>query len=249
MKKVLITGLSGTLAPWVAKAAEARRWDVIGWDRHAVDPTHEAQSQQYLEREAPDAIVHLALGPERWAALLAAYAAPRGLPFVLVSTAMVFDAGAGGPHWPTDPRTSQDEYGQYKIRCEDAVMAANPSAMVARIGWQIAPDAKGNNMLRQLDEQHARDGHIRASTAWRPACSFMRDTADALCALVAQPVAGAVHLDSNAADGWTFDQVVRALARKFDRPWTIQPDDAYVHDQRLMSPQGQVVPALSETLR
>lgn len=238
MMKLLLTGLRGTLAPWVAKEAELRGWEVVAWNRDAVDPANEGVSAAFLRAEAPDGIAHLAMGSEPWATSLAAFAALRGIPMVLVSTAMVFDASQGGPHFPGDIRGARDEYGQYKIRCEDAVMAANPLATIARIGWQIAPEPVGNNMLRHLDEQQAQNGRIQASSAWRPACSFMTDTAAALCDLVTEQPAGPVHLDSNAQDGWTFDEVVRRLAEKYDRRWVIEVTQDYVHDQRLVNQLG-----------
>lgn len=247
--KVLLTGLHGTVAPWVAKEVEARGWEVAAWNRHAVDPMDERAADGFLRIEAPDAIVHLAMGPELWAGRLAAFASLRGLPMVFVSTAMVFDASSGGPHHPGDARTAIDDYGRYKIRCEDAVMAAYATATIARIGWQISPDAVGNNMLRQLDEQQLRDGIIRASSAWRPACSYMTDTAAALCDLVVDPSVGPVHLDSNAQDAWSFDEVVRRLGRKYQRDWIIETTQDHVHDQRLVNDgTGLALPPLSAHL-
>lgn len=244
--KLLITGLNGTVAPWVGREAETRGWDVVAWDRGAVDPADEAAALAFLRAEAPDAIVHLAMGAESWAAQLAGFARLHGVPLVFVSTAMVFDASSGGPHRPRDQRTAKDDYGQYKIRCEDAVLTAYPSATVARIGWQIAPDGVGNNMLRHLDEQHARDGRIRASSAWRPACSFMSDTAAALCDLVQEGTGGPVHLDSNALDALTFDQLVQKLGKKFERNWVVEVTQDYVHDQRLVNESGgSMLPPLS----
>ena len=244
--KLLITGMNGTVAPWVSREAETRGWDVVAWDRHAVDPANESAALAFLRAEAPDAIVHLAMGAESWAGQLAGFARLHGVHLVFVSTAMVFDASSGGPHRPGDPRTAKDDYGQYKIRCEDAVLTACPSATVARIGWQIAADAVGNNMLRHLDEQHARDGRIRASSAWRPACSFMSDTAAALCDLVQEGTGGAVHLDSNALDALTFDQLVQQLAKKFERNWVVEATQDYVHDQRLVNESGgSMLPSLS----
>lgn len=247
--KLLLTGVRGTVAPWVAKEAELRGWEVVAWNRNAVDPADEAASAAFLRAEAPDAIAHLAMGSEQWAGGLAAFASHRGAAMLFVSTAMVFDASQGGPHFPADIRGARDEYGQYKVRCEDAVMAANPSATIARIGWQISPEPVGNNMLRQLDEQNARDGRIKASSAWRPACSFITDTAAALCDLITEQPAGPVHLDSNAQDAWTFDEVVRRLAAKYERRWVIDVTQDYAHDQRLVNELGgSMMPPLHQHL-
>jgi dTDP-4-dehydrorhamnose reductase len=119
---------------------------------------------------------------------------------------------------------------------------------VARIGWQIDERAQGNNMLAHLDQWQVRDGRIGASRAWRPACSFMADTAAALLGLIGAPRAGVLHLDSNACDGHRFDVIVAALAARFERAhWTIVPNDDYRHDQRLVGHEA-LMPALVERL-
>lgn len=244
--KLITTGLNGTVAPWVGREAQSKGWKVVGWNRSAVDPADEAVALTFLRAETPDAIIHLAMGSEAWEGQLASFAKLHRAPMVYVSTATVFDATSGGPHRPTDQRTAKDDYGLYKIRCEDAVLIAYRAATVARIGWQIAPDAVGNNMLRHRDEQNARDGRIRASSAWRPACLFMSDTAVALSDLVQEGTAGPVHLDSNALDALTFDQLVQWLGKKYKRDWVVEVTQDYAHDQRLVNENGgSMVPPLS----
>jgi dTDP-4-dehydrorhamnose reductase len=146
-----------------------------------------------------------------------------------------------------DARTARDDYGRYKIECEDAILRASETPVIARIGWQIDPAQPGNNMLMALDEWNRRDGCVAASRAWTPACSFMADTAAALLALIERPLPGVHHLDSNAAEAWRFDEVARALARQFGRDWRVQAHGDYRHDQRLVG--GAVsLPPLSTRL-
>ena len=104
-------------------------------------------------------------------------------------------------------------------------------------------DGRGNNMLAHLDQQQQRDGRIGASRRWRPACSFMADTASALLALIEKRQAGVVHLDSNATRGHTFEAIVRALAQRFERGgWVVQANDDYAHDQRLVGHETLMPP-------
>ncbi len=244
----LITGLNGTLAPQVAAAARRAGAQVVGWDRTQADPADEAACRDWLQAHRPDAIAHLAMGPPRWAAQLAAHAARSGLPLVFTSTAMVFHHQPDGPHAVGDERTAHDPYGRYKIACEDAVLAACPAASVVRIGWQIDPAQPGNNMLLALDEWQRRDGCVAASRAWRPACSFMADTAAALVALLIEPRPGVLHLDSNAAEGHGFDRIVAALQGAYGRDhWQLRVNDDYRHDQRLAGGEA-LAPPLSTRL-
>lgn len=232
--KWLITGLGGTLAPVLAREAEGQGVEVIGWNREEVPPDDIAASQAWLKAAQPDAIAHLGMGSPEWAGRLAAYAARHDLPFVFTSTAMVFHHESDGPHAPHHTRTAQDGYGQYKIACEDAVREAHPGATIARIGWQIDPTQPGNNMLMALDQWQASQGCVAASRRWRPACSFMADTAQALAGLLRRPVAGIVHLDSNADQGHSFLDITHALKHAFGRDgWNIRAHEDYVHDQRL----------------
>lgn len=245
--RVLITGLNGTLAPRVAEAAAAAGWAVFGWDRAAVPPDDVDTAQAWLQAQRPDAIAHLALGSEAWADLLARHAAATAVPLVFTSTAMVFDATPDGPHRPGDARTARDDYGRSKIRAEDVVRAGHPQASVLRIGWQIDPERPGNNMLAQLDGWQARDGEVAASTAWRPACSFMADTAQTIVDLLARPRPGLLHLDSNAEEGHSFAAIVQALRRRFARHhWQVRAHAGHVHDQRLVD--GLAVAPLSARL-
>ena len=245
---ILITGLKGSLAPRAAQAARQRGYAVAAWDRSAVPPDVPAAGDALLAQLQPRAILHLATGSEAWAGQLATYAAQQGIAFVFTSTAMVFDHVPDGPHAVDDARTAKDDYGRSKIRSEDAVLAANAAAMVARIGWQIDPEVVGNNMLRALDDWQLREGCVAASQAWRPACSFMTDTATALLDLIEQPQPGVHHLDSNAEEGHSFDRIVAALQTQYQRAhWQIRVHADYAHDQRLVGGAGRM-PKLSERL-
>jgi dTDP-4-dehydrorhamnose reductase len=228
---VLITGLNGTVGP-ALRAALGR--PCVGWDRAAVPPDDAAAVERHLDALDPAAVCHLAFGAEAWAGRLAAWCARRGRPFLFTSTAMVFDREPDGPHRPGDARTAKDDYGRYKARCEDAVLAANPAAIVARLGWQLSTAPGGNSMLAALRAQAAK-GPIRASRRWTPATSFLDDTAAALAALLDRAEAGTFHLDGNAEAAWSYDRLVLALRARFgDASWVVEPTDEYVHDQRLL---------------
>ncbi|WP_457423223.1 sugar nucleotide-binding protein [Roseateles sp. P5_E7] len=241
--KILITGLNGTLAPRLAEAARAAGHEVIGWDRNAVDIENEALSAAWLSAQSVDAIAHLGMASARFAGWLAS----RCPNFLFTSTVMVFDPIPDGPHDVDGARNSSNDYGRYKAECEDAVLLANQRPVIARIGWQIDETRPGNNMLLTLDEWQQRDGCVKASSAWTPACSFMADTAAALLGLIERPLPGVHHLDSNADEAWRFDEIARALAAKFGRDWRVEPHQDYRHDQRLVGgPSG--LPPLSARL-
>jgi dTDP-4-dehydrorhamnose reductase len=261
--RVLVTGLNGTLGRHLAVVAQRGGAEVLGWDRTRVAPDDAFAVSAHLRESQADAIVHLGFGDASWAGQLAAFAAERGLPMLFTSTAMVFHHEPDGPHGVADPRNAQDDYGRYKIRCEDAVSAAHPAAGIVRLGWQIEPPAagpaaSGNHMQVQLEQWLVRDGHVAASTAWRPACSFLPDTAAALWAWLQAPRPGTWHVDSNADEGHDFAAIVAALgsavSRASGRPaWPVRRHADYRHDQRLegggrwILPLSVRLPALAES--
>ncbi len=236
--RILLTGVNGTVGPKIASAAKAAGHEVVGWQRADVDPNDSNASAAFVASSEPDAIVHLAMGAESWAAQLAEAASRRNIPYVFTSTAMVFDERPDGPYSITSPRTSTNDYGKYKIRCEDAIWAANPNAMIARLGYQIDADGLGNNLVAHADAANHKIGFLRASTTWIPACSFMSDTAEQVLALLASPSAGLHHLDSNAEDAWSYFEIVTTLSRTLSREWSIEATTFPDHDQRLIGTPG-----------
>lgn len=230
--RLLLTGMNGTVAPRLARHAQARGDEVVAWRREQVSPDDPSACRAFVRDVAPDAVVHLAFGAESWAALLARECAERGVPFVFTSTASVFAQRPNGPYATTAARTAVDEYGAYKIRCEDAVLGASPEAMVARLAYQIDAEAVGNSMVAHLDAAAA-GGAVPASSRWIPACAFLDDTTTALLSFLADPEPGVHHLDANEATAWTYHHVVTALRDELGRDWEIVESDRPDHDQRL----------------
>lgn len=238
-----MTGANGTVGGAVGAAAGRRGWTVIPWDRAAVSPDDRAAIDAQVDRTAPQAILHLAMGAPAWAARMAELAAAARIPFVFTSTVSVF--AAPGPHRLGDERTASDDYGRYKIQCEDAVRGASSAATVVRLGYQIDLAAGGNNMGAHLCEQAAR-GAVLASAEWIPAASMLPDTAQALLDLLASPLPGLHHLDANTSQAWSYPQIVAAIARALDADWRVEITHERVDDQRLLD--SLPIAALSERL-
>lgn len=233
--RLLVTGMNGTVGPRLAEHARRAGHEVVAWRRDEVSPDDAAACRAFLTASAPDAVVHLAFGAEAWAALLAGEARARGIPFVYSSTAMVFARRPDGPYATSSPRTADEDYGRYKIRCEDAVLGASPEAMVVRLAYQVDPGGLGNNLVAHLDAAAAAaGGEVTASTRWVPALAFLDDTATALLSFLTDPEPGVHHLDANATTAWTYHEVVTALRDSLGRDWRIAATQDPDHDQRLL---------------
>lgn len=193
---ILITGLNGTVAPVVAKTLQLAGHEIFGWDRSEVPETDLSASARFLGEIRPEKIYHIGMGPPEWAALIAGWCYENNRPFLFTSSVSVFSGNTNRPYTIGDQPDATDDYGRYKYDCELAILAANPDALIVRLGWQIG-DRPGTNNMLDFFERSARDGILELSTNWFPACSFLEDTADALVELESRGAQGLFHLDGN----------------------------------------------------
>jgi dTDP-4-dehydrorhamnose reductase len=234
--KVLVTGTNGTVAPVIVERLGAAVHETVAWDREHVPPDDVGAARAFVAEVAPDWIVHAAMGSAHWAEVLAG----TGVRLLYISSVSVFSGHGRVPLRPGDEPDATDDYGRYKIECERRVVAAKPDALVVRIGWQIGDAPGTNNMLTYLANAGARDGAVRASTRWFPACSFLADTADALVDLMERGAEGIYHVDAN--PGLTLFEIATRLNRLHGEPWTVVATDDFAHDNRMADERVTVAP-------
>jgi len=232
VKKVLLTGTNGTVAPVLAVELRGRGSEVVAWDRSAVPPDDREAVARFIREIKPSALLHCAMGSPQWAEDMARICAEEGSKFLYVSSASVYGTQQQGPFTIEDKPEPCDDYGSYKLECEHRVRAANEKAIVVRIGWQIALRRGGNNMVEHLAQKQAEHGHITASTEWFPACSFLDDTARALSGALETSPSGLYLLDGNPS--WNFWQISVALSRAKGEGWEIRPTSDFRWNNRLI---------------
>ncbi|GAA5219233.1 sugar nucleotide-binding protein [Corallincola platygyrae] len=254
--KAIVTGANGTLGKHLCSHLRNLGWQVLPWDRHAVEVNNWDQSYQFLQRIKPDAIFHLAIASTStgmdnegwrinhdWPLQLADLCRELNIELIFTSTAMVFSDFAIGPFTPNSVPDAPEGYGFEKMRAEEGVRAKLPTAKIVRLGWQIDETPGGNNMLENLCQQAKQgNGTVSASERWYPACSAIKDTVAGLAQAYDLP-AGTYMLDSNRQ--WTFFDVVRAINAKHDMKWNVVANQDFVFDQRMQDPRLPV-PSLSE---
>lgn len=234
--KVLLTGMNGTVAPAIARRLQSAGHAVVRWDRSVVPIDDPAAIHAFIAGERPDWFLHVATGSPDWAEAVAHACAVQRIRFLLTSSVSVFSGTQAGPLVVGEVPDATDDYGRYKIECERRVCAANPDAMIVRLGWQIGDAPGSNNMIDYLHRVATADGRIEASAAWFPACSFLDDTADAIADMMSRLPAGLYHLDGN--PGLSMFEIASGLNRLHGGRWQITPTSTPVlrccmHDDRV----------------
>lgn len=229
--KVMLTGFTGTLAPYIYRALIADGHEVVLWDRYEVLPDDKVAVKTFIETHQPDVFFHIATGPETWLKTIIEVIKPKRIPLVFTSTESVFDETQAGPFTVTTPPLATGDYGQYKIACEKLIAAHYPeNTYVVRLGWQIAMEPLKNNMLNYLVTAKS----VEASTEWVLSTSFMPDTAQALIKLINDQPPGLYHLDGN-SENWDFYTLVCTLKAAFDLPIEVIKTDHFKRNNRLLS--------------
>lgn len=256
--RILVTGSNGTVGSALARVLHASGGEVIGWDRGIAPPADADACEAFVRDTAPDAIVHLAVASSGtgianegrvvsvdWSTRLARLCAELGATYLFTSTAMVFTNNAPGPFTIDSRPDETGGYGGEKAAAEHAVLEANPNAAVVRLGWQIGDEPGSNNMIDFFANAMRNDGVVKASRRWKPATSFLGDTADALAWLLgraaSRELTGLSMIDGNRA-GHSFYDIATALsAQRHDSRFVIEADDGFVYDQRMIDERVPVV--------
>jgi dTDP-4-dehydrorhamnose reductase len=180
-----------------------------------------------------------------WTENLARIAEKLRARFIFVSSVMVFSgAGENGPFHETSVPRTPHPYGVLKRAAEEMLQQRYSHTTIARIGWQIAQSVDGNQMVAHLSAQNAREGRILVNRNWKPACSFVEDSATALEMLLHREP-GLFHIDSNR--NWSFSDIARALDEKLQAGWNLEEEDGPHFDQRLIS-NSRLVQTLAHRL-
>lgn len=246
--KVIVTGMGGTVAPALAARLARDGHEIVRWNRATDPPDTEALVSAFIERHKPDWVCHVATGAPDWARWIARSCAGRSIPLLWTGTVSVFSPDAEAPLTPDRAPDATDDYGKYKIEVERLVLRENPGAVVARLGWQIAPTPGSNSMTDFLARAAAGGaGVVHASTRWIPSCCFLEDTADALAGLMSRPIAGISHIEGNSAGLSLFD-LARGVAALLKARWRVEQGDEPVRDNRMREDRlvvGQVAARLT----
>lgn len=179
--KAIVTGSRGTVGSALVRHLRSQGDQVIAWDRDVVPIDRYQPMEDFVRREKPDVLFHLAIASRstgtpneswlvnyKWTSELAWITRQLGIRFIFTSSVMVFSDNAKGPFAIDSVPDAAEGYGYEKRMAEQRVFQQNPDAVVARLGWQIGDAAGSNNMIDFFEKQTTTHGAIQASRKWYP---------------------------------------------------------------------------------
>jgi dTDP-4-dehydrorhamnose reductase len=224
----------------VAEHIQAHGHEIVAWNRSQVATDDPQIVRDFIRSTRPDWFLHIATGSPDWTEWAAQVCAEDQIKFLFTSSVSVFSDQQHGPFGVDVQPAAADDYGAYKIACEQRVQHANPQAIIARLAWQIGTAPGSNNMIDFLHRTVQANGQIEASTHWYPACAFLEDTAGGVYRLIDTYEPGMYHLDGN--PGLTFHQIVTSLNRLHGELWTIVPTATPVQNNRMLDDRISIKP-------
>jgi len=230
--KFILTGMNGTVAPALAHRLRNDRHHITAWNRNQIPIDNPVACDAFICEQKPDWVIHMAMGSPDWAAGMAQVCHREGINFMFTGSVSAFDGGKTGPFPCDHVLDATDDYGKYKAECERKVMAANPNAFIARLGWQIGDAPGSNNMIDFLTRNQAEKGKIEASTGWIPSCAFLTDTVEAMNSIIMKFPPGIYQLEGN--PGLNFYQIVIGLNALHGNKWLVVKKDEPARDNRML---------------
>lgn len=238
MKKVFITGITGTVAPYIKQELENN--DYVVFDKHFhINDNDFMKVSKYLNKIKPSVILHLALGPIAYSKMLASYAKENDILFLYVSTVSVFEDNNGGPYTINDKIHVKNEYGKYKYENELAIIDIKHDAFIVRIGWQISEigDASSNNMFHFIKEQ-SHQGVIKVSDKFYPSTSFLVDTAKAVVDILMHKKPDLYLVNSN--EDMSLYDIIKKLNIEYNLNLKVEIDDSFARNDIMIDPRVSI---------
>lgn len=160
----MVAGAQGQVGRHVTELFEANGYEVLACDRRALDITSKETVIEKVLEFRPDILINAAaytavdkaedeeelayqvncLG----AKYLAIAAQKVNARFFHLSTDYVFDGKKSEPYVETDNPNPNSAYGRTKLAGEQAVLSANPDAVVLRVSWVFSQ--YGNNFVKTI---------------------------------------------------------------------------------------------------
>ncbi len=226
MENILVTGVNGQLGHDVVLELEKREIPCKGVDVEDFDITDAKQTEDYIRRFQPTAVIHCAAytnvnGAEenedicrkvnvegtRNIAEACKYLKSK---LIYVSTDYVFDGKGEAPHNVDDPTGPLNVYGKTKLEGEEAAKN-NPKTFVVRTSWVYG--LNGNNFVKTMLALGKKKNELNVVADQIGSPTYTKDLAKLLADMSLTTKYGTYHATNEGYCSWAqFAQAIMAGA-------------------------------------
>lgn len=248
--RVLVTGITGQLGYEVLRCLQERGIFGIGAGRAEFDLTDKAQTQDFLRKTQPDAIIHCAgytnvnraeLESELCRAVnvlgaknLAEAGKEIGAKMLYISTDYVFP-GEGEAFYETKDKTRPlNVYGMSKRDGELAVQECMEQYFIVRISWGFGKN--GNNFVKTMLNLGREKEEIRVVCDQIGSPTYMADLAPLLCDMIVTEKYGIYHATNEGV--CSFAEFAQEIMRQAGLPAKIVPITTEEYSSPVVRPKN-----------
>ena len=233
--RVLVTGYAGQLGYEVVRLLESRGIPCKGVDMADFNLTDAAAVLDYVQRYAPDVIVHCAAytnvdkaetEPEICAAVngmgtlyMVRAALSVGAKLVYISTDYVFPGTGDQPFGIDDPYGPKNVYGVSKVQGEDAVRSLMTRYYILRTSWVFGKN--GKNFVRTMLRLGAEKKELRVVNDQIGSPTYAKDLARVICDMIPTEKYGIYHVRNEGYISWA--DFAKMIMEKSGLPCRIIP--------------------------
>ena len=218
--KILVLGSSGFLGSYIGFALPKMGHEVSGVSRNPIAyfPANEVRGglddysemirtgdyQQVIKSVAVASHEACESDPEmaetvnaRFPGIWSSVAAEAGARFVHISTDAVFDGSRAELYTESDETAPESAYGRTKVQGEQAVLAANPDALVLRVNFFGWSRSKNSGILDFFVNAFTHHTPITGFQDYVVSSLYVGDFAEAMMELVERGASGVFHAVSS----------------------------------------------------
>ncbi len=226
MENILVTGVNGQLGHDVVLELEKREIPCKGVDVEDFDITDAKQTEDYIRRFQPTAVIHCAAytnvnGAEENEDIcrkvnvegtknIAEACKYLKSKLIYVSTDYVFDGKGEAPHNVDDPTGPLNVYGKTKLEGEEAAKT-NPKTFVVRTSWVYG--LNGNNFVKTMLALGKKKNELNVVADQIGSPTYTKDLAKLLADMSLTTKYGTYHATNEGYCSWAqFAQAIMAGA-------------------------------------
>ena len=225
MERVLVTGVNGQLGHDVVLELKSRGIECKGVDIDDFDLTDAEQTDLYIRRYQPTAVIHCAaytnvnaaeeneelcmkvnVGGTKNIADTCRYLQCK---LLYISSDYVFDGSGDSPRAVDDPTGPLNVYGKSKLEGEEAAKT-NPKTFVVRTSWVYG--AHGNNFVKTMLKLGALKAELNVVADQVGSPTYTKDLAKLLADMAVTTKYGTYHATNEGFCSWA--QFAAAIMKK-----------------------------------